>query len=156
MLQTNPKAKAIQKRLEAADRFIQSQAGKGWLESLPDRVGTSTTVTRMPTSTHAFFNRLSEWMAELFPALSFQAAYSDSKAYDVIKTFPSVMGDPYEAQLVQDSVGRSCVSSRKMSRPQNSSCTWKSSRNHRRCSSSRWTQPCSLPRCACPRIWPTH
>lgn len=45
-------------------------------------------------------------MAELFPALSLQAAYSDGKADEIIRAFPSVTGDPYEAQLVQDSVGR--------------------------------------------------
>ena len=59
-----------------------------------------------PGSANTFFDRLSEWMAESFTALSRQAAYSDAPAKGVIKVFPPSTGDPYEAQLVKDSVGR--------------------------------------------------
>jgi hypothetical protein len=38
--------------------------------------------------------------------LSFQGRYSGSEAEDYIKDFPSKKGDPYEAQLVRDTVGR--------------------------------------------------
>lgn len=54
----------------------------------------------------AFFDRLSEWIAACFPALALQATYSDSKTDEVVKEFPSSTGDPYEARLVQDSLGR--------------------------------------------------
>lgn len=57
-------------------------------------------------STPLFFDRLSGWMAGLFPSLALQASYSDGKTDEVVKTFPSTTADPYKAQLVQDSLGR--------------------------------------------------
>jgi hypothetical protein len=53
-----------------------------------------------------FFDRISRWMAELFPSISLQASYSDGKADEVVKAFPSAPNDPYKVQLVRDSVGR--------------------------------------------------
>lgn len=59
-----------------------------------------------PTPTSTFFDRLSEWFAELFPALSLQAAYADSTSNEIVRHFQSTVDDPYKAQLVRDRVGR--------------------------------------------------
>ena len=57
-------------------------------------------------SAPAFFHRLSEWMAELFPSLSLQAACSDTTAGSVVHKFDAPAGDPYRARLVRDAAGQ--------------------------------------------------
>jgi hypothetical protein len=106
LLKSNTKAKAVWKRLEAADRFVATEAGKTWLKQLPDRVLPPAIAPFLPASAPAFFDRLSEWMAASFRALCLQATCSDGKVDEVVNTFPSGSGDPYEAQLVRDAVGR--------------------------------------------------
>ena len=106
LLQSDSKAREISQRLEAADRFIASSSGQAWLDALPGRVMTRERSWQASLPSLAFFDRLSEWMAEMFPSLSLQAAYSDEGTGEVVRAFPCAAGDPYEAELVRDNAGR--------------------------------------------------
>lgn len=105
-LQTNPKAKAIYQRIEAADQFATSPAGKTWLESLRNRALPPLTVAPQAAIAPAFFDCLSEWMAGLFPSLTLQATYSDTTAGSVVHKFDAPASDPYRARLVRDAAGQ--------------------------------------------------
>ena len=106
MIRTNAKAKAIHQRVLEANRFSASEEGAAWLESLPDRLLPPRVAPQELISHQSFFDRLSEWMVELFPSLTLQAAHADGKGDDVVKSFQSAADDPYKAQLVHDRVGR--------------------------------------------------
>lgn len=90
-LKTLPDPKLIERRVQAG----ASQPTEASRRRRPELMSVS-----------SFFDRLSEWMAELFPALSLQASYVDRKTSEVVKTFPRATTDAYEAQLVQDALGR--------------------------------------------------
>jgi anti-sigma factor RsiW len=105
MLQINPKAKAIYQRIEAANRFATSQAGKTWLQGLQNRVLPPTTAPSQPASAPAFFDRLSEWMPNFFGP-SLQSAYADASLEGLVHRFASRPGDPYRSRLVRDAAGQ--------------------------------------------------
>lgn len=106
LIESDPKAKTIYERIEAAARFATSPAGDAWLNNLRDRV----TLSRRPATpvapAPAFFDRLSEWLTSLFPSLALQAAYSDSSDGSTEHEFPSPADDPYRASLVRDAAGQ--------------------------------------------------
>ena len=103
MLETNPEAKAIYERIEAAERFATSPACKIWLENLRNRALPSLIDSSQSAPALTFFDRLSEWMMDLFPSLTLQAAYSDTTEGGVVHKFTS---GPYRAHLGRDAAGQ--------------------------------------------------
>ena len=101
--------------LDGTIEATSQRAMESFLRSLPDPLKLDTSIEQAVTvpvmrisgvRVSSFFDRLSDWMTELFSSLVRQAAYSDDKADEVIKTFPSATTDAYSAQLIQDSLGR--------------------------------------------------
>lgn len=64
-------------------------------------------IVQLPALARECLDRLAAQLIVFFKLeLPTLAAYSDAKTDKVVKAFPSATGDPYEARLVQDSLGR--------------------------------------------------
>jgi len=112
MLETNPKAKAIYQRIEAADRFATSPAGKTWLESLRNRVMPSTAVTSKPNPAHGTgghasrkIMRFPSILVQLMAPIEAQLAASVPEASPIELDRYSIEGTGLNLRLMTDRDG---------------------------------------------------
>lgn len=55
----------------------------------------------------SFFTRLSDWLTDLFGTGLLNESYAaDATDDQIVKSFPAASGEPFEAELVKDGVGR--------------------------------------------------
>lgn len=110
IIESNPQAAAIWRELQESDAYMQSNAGRRWADGVVASVLSSVRPQSMSKGglaeiLQSYCDRLSTWIADTFSSLRLQGAYSDTTAGQR-KIFPPSPGDPYEARLVQDRMGR--------------------------------------------------
>lgn len=105
LLEANPRAKTIHDNIVAANCFLASDDGQAWLSK--PLTAQSKTPRKAHSDSPAFFTRLSDWLTDLFGAGLLAESYAaDASDDQIVKSFPAASGEPFEAELVKDGVGR--------------------------------------------------